>query len=123
MKHDVNNNQNQYKANNEPIYQNQEPQNELIEIEDLPYSSPKLIPKSQSPSHSPTEISSFQNLAIVTYSPTYNTPLQNPTEIEEGQQAPAVPSQEILDIQPLNQALAPPPLARQSIRLKGKKPV
>jgi Domain of unknown function (DUF4283)/Zinc knuckle len=90
IEHDVNNNQHQHKANNEPIYQNQEPQNEIIEIEDLPYSSPKLIPKSQSPTHSSTEISSFQNLAIVTYSPTHNTPLQKSNEKDEGQQAPTV---------------------------------
>jgi hypothetical protein len=123
IEHAVNNNQHQHKVNNEPNYQNQEPQNEIIEIEDLPYSSPKLIPKSQSPTHSSTEISSFQNLAIVTYSPTHNTPLQKSNEKDEGQQAPAETPQEILDVQQLNQALAPPPLARQSVRLKGKKPV
>lgn len=104
-----------------------EVEQETIEIEEIPYSSPKF---KSSGKRKIEEMPKNKNLAIITYSGPDQTLVFQENSMQQGAgeaekevedlNGEVESTQEILEVPPLNQA---PPESRQSTRLKGKRPI
>ena len=104
-----------------------EVEQETIEIEEIPYSSPKF---KSSGKRKIEEMPKKKNLAIITYSGPDQTLVFQENSMQQGAgeaekevedlNGEVESTQEILEVPPLNKA---PPESRQSTRLKGKRPI
>jgi hypothetical protein len=86
-----------------------------VNIEDVPYASPKQ--HFQSPNQKSVDELPFQNLAIVTYS-SPKVLVDSPASPDKQQVLPdqhiqtTDKAQRVLEVAPINQARAPPPIPR-----------